>query len=155
GLRRLAQSARERNQHLGQHASRRLDRDRLPVTMRGHGQERGEGVAVGSRVDRAAGGAAADPAGDMTGVLAPIATQLATGIADIGARLELVAVAGASQLLLQVVATIVDRISSVTANAFAPAVLHGDDAVARPVAGQTLERAGGDCGDALLRVRLD
>src|SRR5262249_13172469 len=128
--------------------------NRLPIAVCRHRQKSGEGIAFGSRVNRTTGGAAADSAGDMTGVFAPIAEQLAAGVGDVGVRLEFVAVAGESQLLLQVVAATLDRIRPVTTNALVSTVFHRDHTGALPDAGETLEGPGDGFGHALLRVRL-
>src|SRR5262249_14992684 len=79
---------------------------------------------------------------DVTALLAPVAGDAVAVGSDVAGEVELVAVAGAMQLLLQAHTRATDLVIGLAANVFGRAVGERDGPAARPCAIKTYKRAG-------------
>ena len=134
-------SAIEGDDSLRHGASRRLNRDRLPVAACGEGHGRAEGLSDDHDVDLVAVDGPGHVAAYLAALLGPGAVDFAVLIDDVALQLESVAVARAKQLKLDLRAATVDMVVRPAADALFRSVGHGDGAGTRPGSGQARERA--------------
>src|SRR5580704_4915267 len=132
----------ERDADLGEFGARRQDHDRLPVAARRHGQIRVEYQALDDGLDLAtiAFGTTLNRAVDIASRLAPISRDGSAVVYDVGGKVEIEGVAGASQSQTQAHGA-GKRVRGAATNALAGAVGFLDGAGARPRALQGRERA--------------
>src|SRR5258708_11324007 len=116
------------------------DRHVLLVALGGHRQPGGESGRRHDDVELAVAGAALKRTADIARRLGPGAGQRAARGDDIALQLELVAVAGAEQGLIEAGAFAADGVSRLAANPFLRTILERDRAIARPYAGHAGER---------------
>src|SRR5581483_483525 len=124
----------------------RADIHRLVISAGGQAETHGDGAGR-RHVDAAAAGLAGECAGGIACRFTPGATDVAAGIIDTGAQVEIVALAGAPDVELQVGALAQHVVARPAAQLLAAAVVQLDRAGTGPLSGERYE------GTAVLRLR--